>query len=207
MNNGSLIQHMSHPGSHDVKLAFSDKNIKVTSTHHQMQNPSNLNKDSYLILGESVTKSPFLYTGDNTDLRDVVKKDSEIVLYQSRYTKDLAIQGHPEMSHATKEFQELALNLIKMLIVDSKRLDLVQEVLKDDKIIYNNPYLRKLDESFYAAIRQNLRFDNEMLDNILGDQEEILHDKIEDVNEEEVPVPVAAPIALNIRKRRVNNNF
>lgn len=91
MNGGKLVQHMNHPGSHEILTSDGHK-LEATSTHHQMQYPFNLPKENYSILGWKEKQSPFHLGGDNEEMKP--EKDCEIVYYPN--TKSLAIQMHPE---------------------------------------------------------------------------------------------------------------
>lgn len=123
MNGGRLIQHANNhgiAGRHNIK--FDDKEEHpITSTHHQMMYPYNLDKKDYrLIAVSSPNRSDVYLDGNDNDIRKFVSdkynsicvicektvkfgqenkhncfKEPEIVYYYK--TKSLAIQGHPEM--------------------------------------------------------------------------------------------------------------
>lgn len=99
MNGGLLIQNVSgHAsfGTHPIINAARDSiRYEITSTHHQMQYPFNLERGvDYTVLYYSQRRSLF-YEGDGVDYPPC---EPEIVLYHKEgLPKCLAIQGHPEM--------------------------------------------------------------------------------------------------------------
>lgn len=114
---------MRHPYRHTI-TTYDGQTIEVTSTHHQMQNPFNLDPKSFKILGHSDHYSSILQNGKDENVRSTVPVDVEIALYNEQ---TLAVQGHPEFEDAkiefknfvAKELQKLIENKIKFL----KKLD------------------------------------------------------------------------------------
>lgn len=118
LSDGKLIQHVTgHNHTHSVTTKEGDK-FKVTSTHHQMMKPFNLNSKDYEIIARSTKKESFnYYNGNNQSIKfgkDFV--EPEIVYFNK--TKSLAIQGHPERKHATKLFKEYSYELIDKLLLN-----------------------------------------------------------------------------------------
>lgn len=100
MNGGKLIQDVSGHAighTHEIKSFYTDAVYSITSTHHQMQYPYNLNPNDYDLLYTSDILSSY-YFGGGIDEREVCfHGEPEIVLYhKSSLPKCLAIQGHPE---------------------------------------------------------------------------------------------------------------
>ena len=101
MVNGGLIVQDVHNhglwGTHEITNGHETYNI--TSTHHQMQYPYNLNKKDYDILFWTNGRSKGYYAGDKIDSEEIIKNgEPEIVLYHRKNKpKCLAIQGHPEI--------------------------------------------------------------------------------------------------------------
>lgn len=122
LSGGKLIQDVNnHAGvKHDIR--FSDGDVKkITSTHHQMMYPYNLDKKDYkLIAWSDVTLGTHHKLGNDTDVKKFLSnktqsicticgksvpfggesrhncfKEPEIVYYNK--THALGIQGHPEM--------------------------------------------------------------------------------------------------------------
>ena len=97
MNGGKLIQNVSnhaHFGTHPIIGMRRADEWEITSTHHQMQYPFNLEDSQYEILYFAAKRS-FYYEGDGINEPPV---EPEIVLYKVEgKPKCLAIQGHPEM--------------------------------------------------------------------------------------------------------------
>lgn len=99
MNGGKLIQNVSgHAtfGTHPLICAVkTDVRYEITSTHHQMQYPFNLERGiDYDVLYYAQRRSHF-YEGDDIGEPPC---EPEIVLYHKKgLPRCLAIQGHPEM--------------------------------------------------------------------------------------------------------------
>ena len=117
MNGGKLVQNVNnHAIRYTHAITDGNKIYQITSTHHQMQYPFDLNKDDYDILYKSYNLSSDIYEGDkiNTDL--IYKNEPEIVLYhKEKLPKCLAVQGHPEMM-PNSPVSEMINNLIKDLV-------------------------------------------------------------------------------------------
>lgn len=116
MNGGKLIQNVSNHAIFHTHLIYSnDIAIDITSTHHQMQYPFNINKDYYDILFWARHLSSD-YEGDGID-PDKVEAEPEIVFYHNpKLPRCLAIQGHPEyMRHespAVIEINKIIKNIV-----------------------------------------------------------------------------------------------
>ena len=97
MNGGKLIQNVSnHANGYTHAIYNNDRIYQITSTHHQMQYPFELNREDYDILYTSGILSSF-YEGNGINV-DLIDKEPEIVLYhKENLPKCLAVQGHPEM--------------------------------------------------------------------------------------------------------------
>jgi len=116
MNGGKLVQDVEgHAiyGTHSI----TDGNTlyEITSTHHQMQYPYNLDSDEYEILFKSTKlRSPRYYAGDNISNDAILTYgEPEIVLYhKENLPKCLAIQGHPEYMRPNAPVVEMLNNLI-----------------------------------------------------------------------------------------------
>lgn len=94
-------------------LSKSKNNYHMTSTHHQMMYPFNMNKNRYNILAWSKRYLSDIYL-NGSDIQMSIPEDflePEIVYYPN--TKSLCIQGHPEYNHCNIETKNLTLNLIK----------------------------------------------------------------------------------------------
>lgn len=112
MAGGKLVQHQENPKFlHKIKT-YDDKEIEVTSTHHQAQYPFNLKNEEYKILGWTTDISRYHEDGNKKELNP--KVECEIVYYPK--IKGLAIQSHPEMldlNHPTINYmQDLFNNFI-----------------------------------------------------------------------------------------------
>lgn len=99
LSGGKLIQHVTgHSGDHNIVI---DKlgTFVMTSTHHQMMNPYNLDKESYSLKAWSKNFLSDTYlNGLNSEISlDKEFLEPEIVEYFN--TKSLCIQGHPEFGN------------------------------------------------------------------------------------------------------------
>ena len=104
MNGGKLIQHVSDHalyGTHPITNRKDGLVLEITSTHHQMQYPYELDENKYDVIFSAAGIS-VNYEGDKLPL--TIEHDMnaygepEIVLYHVKGNpKCLAIQGHPEM--------------------------------------------------------------------------------------------------------------
>ena len=112
LSNGHLIQHVEgHCKDHSISL-YTGEDYNMTSSHHQMLYPFNLNKESYTILAHSkYFQSTTYLNGSNEEIElsdDFL--EPEIVYYKN--TNSLCIQGHPEYSHCDRRTSEVCLSLI-----------------------------------------------------------------------------------------------
>lgn len=121
MNGGKLIQDVTnHATGYTHDITDGEKVYTITSTHHQMQYPFDLNNKDYDILFTSYGRESDYYDGDQIDGNKVIGNEPEIVLYHKKnLPKCLAVQGHPEM---IPDFPvaEMINELIKNLINDCK---------------------------------------------------------------------------------------
>lgn len=117
MNGGKLVQDCDHHailGTHGITNG--EVEYEITSTHHQMQYPFDLNEDDYDILFTSYGVESDYYEGDRIDPDVVLGKEPEIVLYHKNgLPKCLAVQGHPEMI-PDSPVAEMINNLVKDLV-------------------------------------------------------------------------------------------
>ena len=117
MNGGKLVQNCWNHALRDTHGIIGDNNIEyeITSTHHQMQYPYNLNEGDYHVLfTTSCLRSSGCYEGGNINIETIINKgEPEIVLYHKEgMPKCLAIQGHPEYMRPNAPVIEMLNNLI-----------------------------------------------------------------------------------------------
>lgn len=121
LNGGKLIQHVEgHGSTHTIKHFEGNNVYKMTSTHHQMVYPFNLNQDSYKLIAYSeFFKSTTYLNGDNEEIKlDKDFLEPEIIFYPN--TKCLGIQGHPEYGSCPDETKRYCMRLIKKYLLNSK---------------------------------------------------------------------------------------
>lgn len=99
LNGGLLIQNVSgHAmfGTHTIINLHGSDRYEITSTHHQMQYPFNLESGIDFDLLYVTNKRSLFYEGDGIEKSPTY--EPEIVLYHKEgLPKCLAIQGHPEI--------------------------------------------------------------------------------------------------------------
>lgn len=125
VNGGKLVQHVTgHTSAHSCKYDDGYDNLlgtfNISSTHHQMMFPFNLNKDQYkLIAWSEYFNSDTYLNGDNEEIKlpqDFL--EPEIVYYKEG--KSLAIQGHPEFSSVDMLTKTLILKLIDKYLFNNE---------------------------------------------------------------------------------------
>jgi GMP synthase-like glutamine amidotransferase len=136
VSNGILIQHTNgHHTPHDISIRqefvfnstsqlvsnYYDEDsstfqLPMTSTHHQMMYPYNLNKDEYdLIAWSTYFLSDIYLNGSNEDFNlKTGFLEPEIVYYKT--SNSLCIQGHPEYTSCEKDTVIVIQNLILKFI-------------------------------------------------------------------------------------------
>lgn len=121
MNGGKLVQNVSnHAIGYTHAISNGDKVYQITSTHHQMQYPFDLNDKDYDILYTSYGIRSDYYEGDKINPDTIAYREPEIVLYhREELPKCLAVQGHPEMI-PDSPVAEMINNLIKDLVNEIK---------------------------------------------------------------------------------------
>lgn len=119
MNGGLLVQHCTNHAIGVTHAICNDKmTYEITSTHHQMQYPYNLDDKEYEVLYRSFGVCSDMYVGDKIDAKHIVNNgEPEIVLYhKDGLPRCLAVQGHPEMipnSPVAKMISDLVTKLIE----------------------------------------------------------------------------------------------
>lgn len=121
LSKGKLIQHVEgHCRDHSMILN-NKLRYTITSSHHQMLYPFNLNEKDYeLVAYSEYFQSNTYLNGDNEEI-ELPKNflEPEIVYYKN--TNALCIQGHPEWSHCEKRTSNMCLNLIDKYLKEFKK--------------------------------------------------------------------------------------
>lgn len=117
MNGGKLVQNVcNHATGFTHGISDGRKIYQITSTHHQMQYPFNLEQKDYDLLFTSYGTESNFYEGDGIDPYVLPGKEPEIVLYhKENLPKCLAVQGHPEMM-PDSPVAKMINNLVKDLV-------------------------------------------------------------------------------------------
>lgn len=116
MNGGKLVQNCrNHAIGRTHEITNGSLAYQITSTHHQMQYPFNLDKADYTMLYWAGNLSGGVLEGDGIDPNEVMNHgEPEIVLYHRKgKAKCLAVQGHPEMMSSEAPVVEMINELIK----------------------------------------------------------------------------------------------
>lgn len=123
MSGGKLIQHVTGHAigrTHEIilKHPFVGEIYEITSTHHQMMFPYNLDSESYTIIATSKYYMSNTYLNGKNDEIKLPKnfEECEIVFYPK--TNSLAIQGHPEFAMCPKKTKDFCLNLISRKLLN-----------------------------------------------------------------------------------------
>lgn len=120
LSGGKLIQHVDgHCKDHGIILK-SGARYKMTSSHHQMLYPFNLNEEKYdLIAHSEYFQSNTYLNGENEEIKLPTNfLEPEIIYYKN--TNALCIQGHPEWNHCEKKTSNMCLNLIDKCLKEFK---------------------------------------------------------------------------------------
>lgn len=121
LSGAKLIQHVEgHCKDHDIILNRGLR-YKITSSHHQMLYPFDLNEKDYELIAYSEYFQSKTYLNGNNEEIELSKDflEPEIVYYKN--TNALSIQGHPEWSHCEKKTSFMCLNLIDKYLKEFKK--------------------------------------------------------------------------------------
>ena len=120
LSGAKLIQHVEgHCKDHSMIVRGSMR-YNITSSHHQMLYPFDLNEKDYeLVAYSEYFQSNTYLNGDNEEIK-LAKNflEPEIVYYKN--TNALCIQGHPEWSHCERRTSNMCLNLIDKYLKEFK---------------------------------------------------------------------------------------
>ena len=121
LSGGKLIQHVEgHCRDHSMVLNNGLK-YNITSSHHQMLYPFDLNEKDYELVAYSEYFQSNTYLNGVNEEIELPKNflEPEIVYYKN--TNALCIQGHPEWSHCEKRTSTMCLNLIDKYLKEFKK--------------------------------------------------------------------------------------
>jgi len=121
LSGAKLIQHVEgHCKDHSMVLN-NRMRYHITSSHHQMLYPFDLNEKDYELIAFSEYFQSKTYLNGNNEEIELSKNflEPEIVHYKN--TNSLCIQGHPEWSHCDKKTSTMCLNLIDKYLKDFKK--------------------------------------------------------------------------------------
>lgn len=122
MNGGKLVQDCNgHASGRTHGIIGGDELYHITSTHHQMQYPFNLDDGDYNILFVAEEILGDHHEGDQINRNCILASgEPEIVLYHKEgLPKCLAVQGHPEMI-PNSPVAAMISNLVKDLVAKCK---------------------------------------------------------------------------------------
>ena len=122
MNGGILVQHCyNHAIGYTHGITDGSTLYQITSTHHQMQYPYNLNRADYDVLFTTEPRRSPEYVGEKINQNAIINNgEPEIVLYHKEgFPKCLAVQGHPEMIPDSPVAKMIS-DLVKRLVDENK---------------------------------------------------------------------------------------
>ena len=121
LSGGKLIQHVEGHGRDHSIILNNKMRYTMTSSHHQMLYPFNLNEKDYELIAYSEYFQSNTYLNGNNEEIELSKDflEPEIVYYKN--TNALCIQGHPEWSHCEKRTSTMCLNLIDKYLKEFKK--------------------------------------------------------------------------------------
>ena len=121
LSGAKLIQHVEgHCRDHSMILNNKIR-YTITSSHHQMLYPFDLNEKDYELIAHSEYFQSKTYLNGNDEEIELAKNflEPEIVYYKN--SNALCIQGHPEWSHCEKRTSNMCLNLIDKYLKEFKK--------------------------------------------------------------------------------------
>ena len=120
LSGGRLIQHVEGHGRDHSMILNNRFTYKITSSHHQMIYPFDLNEKDYELIAYSEYFQSKTYLNGNNEEIELPNNflEPEIVYYKN--TNSLCIQGHPEWSHCDKRTATMCLNLIDKYLKEFK---------------------------------------------------------------------------------------
>ena len=111
MAGGRLVQDVTDHGRyHHCYTTDDDPGFVMSSTHHQMMHPFNLDKDKFDVIAFARHRSKHYLDGNNRAIPHS-GIEPEIVWYPK--IKALCIQGHPEIMEAESEGVHYCQSLVK----------------------------------------------------------------------------------------------
>ena len=104
MNGGLLIQDVTNHAGSNHTITNGQETYTVTSLHHQMIYPWNLDAKDYDILFWSERKRSTHYEGDKIDPKKVVVEPEVVIFHREDKPFCFGVQGHPEMMSKSDPF-------------------------------------------------------------------------------------------------------
>lgn len=175
MSGGSLIQHVSNHagGNHSITIIEENRNINITSTHHQMMFPYSMDKSNYTIIAKATGNiSKTFLNGENHEKKlpiDFV--ECEIVYYNK--TNCLCIQGHPEMMSHDSDAVAFVNVLVEELLEDQNSSMCDEELVHErniERLLVAENNIRPREARWE---QQNVIDLNELLDQVRQDELDI----------------------------------
>lgn len=124
LNGGILVQHVTHHADGYHKMIDGVGNIfEITSLHHQMCYPFDLDKKDYEILFTSFPARSSVYKGAGVDEETIIANGEPevIVFHKDTEPIGLGIQGHPEMMGLDSKTVSMYNDLIDQYLAMAKR--------------------------------------------------------------------------------------
>lgn len=121
LSGGSLIQHVNgHSNGKlqeiEINAIYYENDYLITSNHHQMMYPFDMNDLDYQIIGKSKYYLSDKYLNGKDENIDLPANfvEPEIVYYHE--TKSFCIQGHPEEKECPENTKQMIFNLMNYFL-------------------------------------------------------------------------------------------
>jgi putative glutamine amidotransferase len=120
LSGGKLIQHVEGHGRDHSMVVNNSLKYQITSSHHQMLYPFDLNEKDYELIAYSEYFQSKTYLNGNNEEIELPNNflEPEIVYYKN--INALCIQGHPEWSHCERRTSTMCLNLVDKYLKEFK---------------------------------------------------------------------------------------
>jgi len=121
LSGGKLIQHVEGHGRDHSMVVKGSLKYNITSSHHQMLYPFDLNEKDYELIAYSEYFQSKTYLNGNNEEIELPRNFLEPEIIHYKKTNSLCIQGHPEWNHCEKRTSSMCLNLIDKYLEEFKK--------------------------------------------------------------------------------------
>lgn len=114
MAGGKLVQHQNSSGGIHPIVTYDDKELKVTSSHHQAMYPWGLGEGNFRVLGWTEDESVIHLDGNDQDMEIPEGKEVEVAYFPK--IRALGIQSHPEWMFTNAPEDATTINYFRDLL-------------------------------------------------------------------------------------------